>query len=86
MSQLDSTDKTQEQQIQSGTVRLFRVTCTCMLTLKHAAMETPSQNTEKGIFLSSASLNSEGINRTAAHREVTEGENEEQKKREESPD
>lgn len=42
-----------------------------MPTLKPGAMETPSQKTEKDIFPSSASLNSEGINRTAAQREGT---------------
>lgn len=35
------------------------------------AMETPSQKTEKDLFPSSASRNSEGINRTAAQREGT---------------
>lgn len=42
-----------------------------MRKLKHAAMETPSENTEKDTFLSSASLNSGGINRTAAQWEGT---------------
>lgn len=59
--------KTQEQQIQSGIVGGFRA---CQHQ-NAGAMETPPQKTEKDPFPSSASLNSEAINRTAAHREGT---------------
>lgn len=49
-------------------------------------METPSEKTEKDTFLSSASLNSGGINRTAEQLEGASAEEKRKSGGEESPD